>query len=70
MFCKNCKNEINEEAFICPHCGVLVNSSSQTPLIIFKNGKPFLTEEGMMIMRGVDSTGVSVNRSICKQEHL
>lgn len=29
MYCKNCGKEINEKAFVCPHCGVKTNSISQ-----------------------------------------
>ena len=28
MFCKNCGKEIDDHAAVCPHCGVVVNSSA------------------------------------------
>ena len=30
MFCKNCGKEINDNAAICPHCGVQVQPLKQT----------------------------------------
>ncbi len=28
MYCRNCGQEINDNAVICPHCGVLVNDTA------------------------------------------
>lgn len=40
MFCKNCGQEINDEAVICPHCGVATDkfSSVQSEPKKEKNG--------------------------------
>ena len=32
MFCKNCGKEIDDNAAICPHCGVVVNSAQFQPV--------------------------------------
>ena len=30
MFCKNCGKEIDDNAYVCPHCGVKVDGSNDT----------------------------------------
>ena len=29
MFCKNCGNQIDDKAFVCPHCGIRTQSVSE-----------------------------------------
>ena len=31
MFCKNCGSSIDDNAAVCPHCGVVVNSEKLAP---------------------------------------
>ena len=30
MFCKNCGKEIDDNAYVCPHCGVKIDKSSDS----------------------------------------
>lgn len=32
MFCKNCGQEIDDKAVVCPHCGVAVSSTGPAPV--------------------------------------
>ena len=33
MFCKNCGQELNEQAVICPHCGVATDNYAKTTAV-------------------------------------
>ena len=33
MFCRNCGKEIDDKAYVCPHCGVLTNQAAAKPVV-------------------------------------
>ena len=33
MFCRNCGKEIDDNAYVCPHCGVLTNQTAAKPAV-------------------------------------
>lgn len=33
MFCRNCGKEIDDKAYVCPHCGVLTNQAAAKPSV-------------------------------------
>lgn len=41
MFCTNCGKEIADEAYICPHCGVLTNNGSSVKFDAQDNASPW-----------------------------
>ena len=50
MFCKNCGQEIDDKAVICPHCGVSQKDDSSVYSFI-----PFLASRYLHIFRFDDS---------------
>lgn len=53
-FCKNCGQQINDDAAFCPNCGTTVDNGQQTqqqapvqPQVMSNNGEPLPNEKGL-----------------------
>lgn len=62
MFCKNCGSNISDDAVICPHCGVPVNSQGVRPAA---NGQASQDGNAVAIVGFVMSFFVALAGLIC-----